>query len=122
MAQSVLSSCVKIVRSFSHVRLLVTPWTAARQAPLSSTLSLRQTFLSLCENIHPTDLRERVLNSTNCYCFMKLKFTRKTLDIFLSKNSKPSLKLSRLAALTEKSSGGLVLKNNQKITHSRSFR
>ena len=99
-------------------------WTAARQAPLSFTLFhyAKLSFHYAKISILQIDLRESALNSTNCYSFMKLKFTRKILDIFLSKNSQPSLKLSRLAALTEKSSGGLVLKNNQKITPSWSFR
>ena len=31
---------VAVVQSLSHVQLFVTPWTAARQAPLPSTISL----------------------------------------------------------------------------------
>ena len=32
-------SCVVVVQLFSHIRLFVTPWTAARQAYLSFTIS-----------------------------------------------------------------------------------
>ena len=31
---------ILVVQSLSHVRLFATPWTAAHQAPLSSTISL----------------------------------------------------------------------------------
>ena len=31
--------CVVVVQSVSHVQLFVTPWTKARQAPLSSSIS-----------------------------------------------------------------------------------
>ena len=35
-----VNTSIVIVQSLSHVRLFVTPWTATRQAPLSSTVSL----------------------------------------------------------------------------------
>ena len=36
---SVLKHIFVVAQSLSHVRLFVTPWTAARQASLSSTIS-----------------------------------------------------------------------------------
>ena len=51
-----LSSCVKVkVKSLSHVRLFVTPWTVAYQAPLSMGFS-RQEYWSGLPFPSPGDL------------------------------------------------------------------
>ena len=45
---------VVIVQLLSHVRLFATPWTAARQAPLSFTISLSLLKLMSIESVMPS--------------------------------------------------------------------
>ena len=44
---------VAVVQSLSHVRLFATPWTAARQAPLSSTIWIYSNSCPLSQWCHP---------------------------------------------------------------------
>ena len=50
--QSSLSSFRIVVQSLSHIRLFVTPWTAARQTPLSSTISWSLSIESMMPSNH----------------------------------------------------------------------
>ena len=50
-----LSSSVSSVQSLSHVRLFATPWTAARQAPLSITNSQSLLKLMSIESVMPSN-------------------------------------------------------------------
>ena len=52
-----LFACLSGIQSLNHVRLLATPWTVARQAPLSEELSRKNTGVgchSLLQGIFPT--------------------------------------------------------------------
>ena len=44
-----------VVQSLSHVRIFATPWTAARQASLSITISLRLLRLMSIEPVMPSN-------------------------------------------------------------------
>ena len=44
-----------VVHSLSHVRLFVTPWTAARQTPLSSTISWNLLKFTSIESVMPSN-------------------------------------------------------------------
>ena len=46
---------VVIIQSLSHVQLYVTPWTVARQASLSSTISLSLLKLICIESVMPSN-------------------------------------------------------------------
>ena len=46
---------VVVVQSLNHVQLLATPWTAACQAPLSSTISQSLLRLMSIESVMPSD-------------------------------------------------------------------
>ena len=48
------SMCTVVVQLLSHVRLFVTPWTAARQASLSFTISQSLLKLMSIESVHCT--------------------------------------------------------------------
>ena len=56
--QKVVCVCVCVVQSLSRVRLFVTPWTTARQAPLSSTVSRS---LIKCVSIKSVMLSNRLI-------------------------------------------------------------
>ena len=47
--------CFAVVQSLSHVWLFVTPWTAARQAPLSFTISWSSLELMFIESAMPSN-------------------------------------------------------------------
>ena len=51
---SILPTVSKLVQSLSRVRLFATPWTAARQASLSSTNSLSLLKLMSIESVMPS--------------------------------------------------------------------
>ena len=48
-------SCVFVVQSLSHLWLFATPWTAARQASLSFTISLNLLKLMFAESVMPSN-------------------------------------------------------------------
>ena len=55
MPGAVLASKDQSVQSLSHVRLFVTPWTAARQASLSFTISQSLLKLMSIESVMPSN-------------------------------------------------------------------
>ena len=54
------------VQSLSHVRLFVTPWTAARQASLSTTNSQSLLKLMSIESVMPSNISSCVVPFSSC--------------------------------------------------------
>ena len=57
---------VVVVQSLSRVRLLVTPWTAARQASLSFAISQSLLKLMAIESVMPSDISSFVIPFSSC--------------------------------------------------------
>ena len=55
LIQASCSSSVLSLLSLSHVRLLATPWTTARRAPLTFTISLTLLKLMSSESVMPSN-------------------------------------------------------------------
>ena len=55
---------VVVVQLLSHVQLFATPWTAARQAPLSFTISQSLLKLKSIESVTPSNLSHPLLPSS----------------------------------------------------------
>ena len=75
------STCIAVVQSLSHVRLIATPWTAAHQASLCITISLSLFKLMYVESVMPSN------HLILCHPLLLLPSTFPSIRIFSSESA-----------------------------------